>query len=164
MLKKRLPRKILKYLLAGLLFTGYVYAIFLLSFISGLFITLAPQVSKESFLKLRPGMTVSELIRIVGVPIYETHSLLLGGYDGTDTKNTRYLRYARPYWGDGLGAGVTVQNDIIIGIGASSYDLEVYYCSNLDVRGDCVVKPENEAVLEKLNGCLFCRRDTWIGG
>lgn len=92
---------------------------------------MAPGVSKEALLELRPGMTEREVLQLIGPPLdkqrwYPPHPT----GEKPQWKGYTSWIYGKPgYCQGGLEIGVGVQDGEVVAVGVASYDLGVYRCN-----------------------------------
>lgn len=121
--------------------------------------TLAPKVTKIGFLQIRHGMNLKQVIDLIGYPIYEFRSTLLDYEDTTD--RNFIMVYAQPCLFGGLEATVFMKNGLVEGAGTEFYDLGIY---GFNGKGFTIDSHRDYDALDMLDGCLFCFRNTYIGG
>ena len=89
---------------------------------------IAPGVTKDGLLRVRPGMLEDELMLLLGEPLTRTQ-------EGPDS----VLVYARPsrWWFGGLSLRVRILERRVEALELKDYGLLVYYCAR--ARGGCQV-------------------------
>ena len=125
--------------------------------------TLAPGLSKEKFLAVKPGMNIENVISNIGYPIYEHRNILHGTYDGKVNEQYTVYVYAEPGFIGGLEVNVIIKNGVVSGTAVEYWDIGVYRCEE---SGLCDYWSDGMSVhIDELDlDHWWSRRGTNIGG